>query len=455
MGPMRRTLQKLVREQHGSVLMLTGLAILILFAVAGAGVDFGRQQLVRMKLQNASDAAAVAAASLKNATVAEREAIALRYYNLNYPQSFLGVERPDPEIIIGDTISVEASTVLMANFISNVGVQRLEAEGRTVVSASADEEQAQDVILVMDNSGSMAYQTSAPSFAQTDVARARITTVPVCRNQQQPFYDLECPTKFTALGYSNSGLCFSQGATDFCRAFQNSAIPRGAAVASYGFVGNSRLNALRSVANTFVDTLLVQGNPENRMGIITWNEGVTDERRLTDDETLIRTDLADMGAFGATNPYAAMQKAVDLARDFETGHVKAIVLLTDGKPTYADATGMPIYKNMPGEPWAILQDIHGCDGRISSFCQSAVDLTNTVCSQLKNDGIIIYTIGFGLTVGPDLNASERQRAINFLSNCASINGEGNPRFFDAPDGATLEEAFKQITTQLGKLRIRE
>lgn len=463
MGPMRRTPQKLVREQHGSVLMLTGLAILILFAVAGAGVDFGRQQLVRMKLQNASDAAAVAAASLKNATVAEREAIALRYYNLNYPQSFLGVERPDPEIIIGDTISVEASTVLMANFISNVGVQRLEAEGRTVVNASSNSSQNYDVILVMDNSSSMARAATAPAYADGDVTLGRSFTLNQCVAGETGYYPVDCPfyrlqimADTTCINYASVNECSFNGARNFCDRISDGAseIQRIACSPSNSMEklglsirGQTRLNALRSVALTFVDTLLTQGEPGNRIGLIAWGTDILFQQPLSDDSAIVTQGIRRMAAYGATNPVAAMQSAVTMSSNFDASHVKAVVLLTDGIPTFADASNIRFQRegNM-----TVRRDNQNCDSM--HFCDPAVNLTRPLCTQLKDDGVIVYTIAFGQDVltGPDAG-----RAQSFLRNCASIDGAGNPRFFSAPDGAALADAFKQITTQLGKLRIRE
>lgn len=165
-------LHRFFRNERGNVLMLTGLGIIILFAAGGAAVDFGRQQLVRSKLQQATDAAAIAAASLPaGATVAERTAVANRYYELNYPSDYLGVARPTPSINIGADVTVSANSNVGANFISNVGVASLEAGGRTRVSTQAGAKTDYDVVVVVDESGSTGFSSGVPGKTRMDVEK--------------------------------------------------------------------------------------------------------------------------------------------------------------------------------------------------------------------------------------------------------------------------------------------
>lgn len=455
-----RSIRTLHHDTRGNVLMLTGLSILILFAVAGAGVDFGRQQLVRMKLQNASDAAAVAAASMPDSVSAEqRRAVALRYYNLNFPTTYLGVARPSPNIQIGDQIIVDASTSFDANFVSNVGVNRLESEGRTVVDRSAPQATIYDVLLVMDNSNSMAYNIAAPAYASTPSAErtnARNLINLTCRADQINLSQRLCPPYFLGMpaplgglnrfSYLTPLLCRNGWPTNFCDAMLNTENPlNGPGVLDdgygYSFTGNTRLNALRSVALGFVTRLIDEGEAGSRIGLVAWGSGLLFDQPLSSDATTIRRNINRMAAWGGTNPVAGMNQARTLANNFDPTHVKAVVLLSDGAPTQTGPLNSNGYDNTL------------CDG--SAYCPAAVNQTLPICTQLKNSGVQVYTIGFLDPADPSLTASQRTAGRNFLRNCASVDAEGNPRFYDAPTGAELDAAFTQILTSLGRIRIAQ
>ncbi|MFN7451526.1 MAG: vWA domain-containing protein [Alphaproteobacteria bacterium] len=149
------TLSHMLRERCGSVLILVGLGILVLVGLAGAGIDLGRQQIVSNKLQSACDAAAIAAGS---APAGQEIETARRYFNLNFPDGYLGVTRPTPTVTFGaNGASVRASAPVPTLFIRLLGVTTTTAVGRTgTESDSTTNTQKFDVILVMDNSGSMA-----------------------------------------------------------------------------------------------------------------------------------------------------------------------------------------------------------------------------------------------------------------------------------------------------------
>lgn len=457
-----RRLLALRDDQRGNVLMLTGLAILILFAVAGAGVDFGRQQLVRMKLQNASDAAAVAAASLPDSVSAEqRRQVALRYYNLNFPSSYLGIARPSPNIQIGSQIIVDASTSMNANFVSNVGVQTLEAQGRTVVERATDQNSIYDVLLVMDNSGSMGNITTAPNFAETPqlerqnarnlinifcTADAREYAIANCAPRQS-YYMANLTTQRT---YSNTAICRSTYPNEYCSyadngptrfvQIQGETYP----TIGYGLTGDTRLNALRRVALDFVTRVIDEGQSGSRVGLVGWAEELLVTQALSNNSTTNRNRINSLAAFGGTNPGIGLREAIRLGSDFNQTHIKAVVLLSDGKPTL----------NGPYNS-STRTDTSGCNGR--SFCEVAVNTALPLCTQLKNSGVQVYTVGF-------LNPNDQeftqypgdyQRAVAFMRSCASVDGEGNPRFYTAQNGAELDQAFTQILTSLGRIRISQ
>ena len=150
--------KKFFGAESGSILMLVGLSILFLFGIAGAGYDLGHQQLVRQKLQQACDASALAASNLPlTATNAQRQAVGLRYFALNYPASYLGVTRPTPTVTTTPDNSVSVSVAAIdipTNFVSNLGISTLPAKGYSKVSIATSGASDYDVVMVVDESGS-------------------------------------------------------------------------------------------------------------------------------------------------------------------------------------------------------------------------------------------------------------------------------------------------------------
>jgi hypothetical protein len=151
-------LRSFLRNEQGSVLIIAGLTMLTLVAVSGAAIDLGRQQLLRSKLQQASDAGAVAVATMpEGSTDAQMQQAGERYFMLNFPDGYMGVERPPVSVQTGPDIIVEADVDLPTRFITFVGVDEIRSTGRTRMSSITAKSggASYDIILSMDVSGSM------------------------------------------------------------------------------------------------------------------------------------------------------------------------------------------------------------------------------------------------------------------------------------------------------------
>lgn len=259
----------MLRERCGSVLILVGLGILVLVGLAGAGIDLGRQQIVSSKLQSACDAAAIAAGS---APAGQEIQTAQRYFNLNFPDSYLGVARPTPTITqTANGTTVAASAPVPTLFIRLLGVTTTTAVGRTgTESGSTTNTQKFDVILVMDNSKSMGLCDAGTVL--------------------EAIYDCPYnpPTKVT------------------------------------------RLKALQVAANVLASSLLEPNVTGSRVAGITWNTDVLDEIGFQNTNPPVQSFLDAMRAGGGTDSTAGMEAARDIAGGFNADAVKAVVLLTDG-----------------------------------------------------------------------------------------------------------------------------
>lgn len=269
--------QSFRRDEGGNVLILTGLSILFLVALAGAGVDFGRQQLVRQKLQQATDAAALAVAAMpETSTQQEKQDAALRYFNLNYPDNYLGIPRPAGFTQLqtdGDQIIVATQQTIDADFISNIGVPTLNAPARTVVSSSTTGNGGDyDIMMTFDNSGSMLWNANSYWGDQ---------------NQGRP----------------------------------------------------NRLDAVKEAATIIVSDLLGGGNSNHRIAASSWHSILSGNINFTSDASQVLAFTNNMVArFGQlTNSGEGMRWAANTSSQFRPDSVHVVILLTDGLNTIAGA----------------------------------------------------------------------------------------------------------------------
>ena len=87
----------------------------------------------------------------------------------------------------------------------------------------------------------------------------------------------------------------------------------------------------------------------------------------------------------------------------------------------------------PANPWMALST--GAQQITESYQQF-----DSLCANIKNEKITVYTVGFDLNV-PD--------ALAHLASCASA----PENFYDVKTGAQLKDAFKDIANKLGNLRV--
>jgi Flp pilus assembly protein TadG len=71
----------------------------------------------------------------------------------------------------------------------------------------------------------------------------------------------------------------------------------------------------------------------------------------------------------------------------------------------------------------------------------------SICSNMKADGIEVYTIGFDLD-DKSMSATERAEAKSVLKNCSSPDKPGRQHFFDASTGTELDGAFQKIIADI-------
>lgn len=394
---LRYRLARWIQDRSGNVLMLTGVGLFLLIGVTGVGVDLGRQQLVHLKLQQATDAVAIAIAGMpSDATPDEKQAAAQRYFTLNYPTTYLNLPRPAVQYDEdGGTINVRAQIDVESVFIGVIGVPTMHAEGLTRVAANTSSNSSDyDVVMVVDESGSTGALSPDGGGTRMDVEKAALTDmVNAIVSGDNP------NVRFGMVGYTGN-IALAKGLTSD----RNEAL--------------SYVNELTFLCQNY-DHYGMQAGQNMLLG--NWTNF---------DPPVTACNQTSWAAAHWVYNFAVEQNTSvpgpSTNRDDgeRLSNVKHLVFLTDGfimvEPPPCDTVPY-------GEGGCPNYDV---------FLES--------CDALKAEGVIVHTISF-VSQTPGDEAT--------LRSCASTDADGNPRYFYAPDGETLRSILRNISTQIKKIRI--
>ena len=122
-----------LKEKSGGVVILLGLAIIPLVGAVGLAVDSARGYLVKSRLSQAVDAAALAAGRVIDSDSIQGDIE--KYFNANFPQGYAGAGSTTPNFVVSDDkeyVTVSASLTMPTTFMRVLGVPDFQ------ISASAE-----------------------------------------------------------------------------------------------------------------------------------------------------------------------------------------------------------------------------------------------------------------------------------------------------------------------------
>lgn len=146
--------RQFLREATGSTLLIVALSSMAIVGGVGVAVDIGRGQMVQAKLQNAVDAAALAAGATLN--TADLDAVADRYVSLNFSQNNLGATLNDVDATLSadnKTVTVTASATVPTTLTQIFDRVSMQITASSEVTRS---NKGLELALVLDTTGSMA-----------------------------------------------------------------------------------------------------------------------------------------------------------------------------------------------------------------------------------------------------------------------------------------------------------
>ncbi len=149
-------LPKFRRNESGALAPVLAVAAIPIVMAAGFAVDYGNAVSVQARLQAAVDAAALAAGREANKSDSELEQIAKEYFESNYGNP-ANSGTPSMQLTVNGGSLTVRGTVTVGNYLTKVA-----GYDTTTIAASSEvtkEATKLEVVLVFDNTGSMASQS--------------------------------------------------------------------------------------------------------------------------------------------------------------------------------------------------------------------------------------------------------------------------------------------------------
>ena len=435
------------RCDGGGVIMLIGLSIIPMALVLGLAVDSGLAYNARSKLQGAIDSAALAGAKRLSADKAEMKSEARMFFDANYPYDFLGGRVTDFDADFNDDdreFSVDATIEVPTAFMRIAGIPTV-----TVTASAAVKQQLTSIELamVLDVTGSMGEPDPGGGTKLEALKQASDTLLDVLFGDE----DLAEGVAISVVPYSGA-VNVGDDRTGWLTGYDPD---------DFGADGWKGCIEARSGSNDRDDT----PPSDQNLTALLWppvnsyfNPSNDPNAYCPDPEVLPLTEsksevadhidtLAPLGATLNTAGFVWGWRSIsprwrsawnlgDRPLDYdEPGASKAIVFMTDGKTTfypgrsYYGAYGFTNERRLgTSSPGRAVQE---ADKRLLESCALA-----------RAEGIQVFTVMYALN-----DASVEQ----LYRNCASSEGH----FFDAPNGGTLEAAFRNIAGQLSSLRLSQ
>ena len=516
-------------DASGSVFIIVGAAMFMLLGAVGVAVDIGRGQMAQTKLQNAVDAAGLAAGASANSQDIAAEVD--KYLHVNFDEGNLGATITEVTPVLsadGRLLTVTVTASLPTTIMHVFGHETMELAAETEVTRTS---KGMELAMVLDITGSMcpsgdcsklnALKTAsddlldilfgegkptaenlwvgivpfsmavntgpqhtgwldAVDYAARDwgttewrgCTEARwtrgrdLTDAPPSVEKFLAYYwqddsnndwitttnqAEETVTTSSLCGPTSAGSCRCRGSGSGIYACGT--VTAGNVRTRISCSGNSPNRRCSSEVTTTTYRPVNSYRISSTRGPNTYcpANAVT---RLTNQRATLDTAISELSAGGGTHiPTGAVwgwrmlsplwrglwggsMDANSLPLDYDSDlMIKAMILMTDGENTmYGNADGAYGYtaQNHTGMASAPYTDGKAADRLDEKLA--------AICSAMKDKGIVVYTVVF------DLNSSS---VGTMMRQCASA----PDYYFNAPDAATLKQAFRTIGDSLANLRI--
>lgn len=423
-----RTVHAFNECRRGAVAVIFALSMIPLMVTAGLAVDLSRAYLIKTRLSHSLDAAGLAVGSMRTGTTntAYLEDQFTNFVAANYPSAKEGTVHDLTFADNGGIITVTGRASVNTVFLSIIGINTI------TVAASAEivvETNGLELVMVLDNTGSMNSNNKmndmkTAAMEMIDIVFGNETAPPLLKVGLVPFDNT------VNIGTANAAYVTDPSAFDW-----NGGSWQGCVMA-------------RANPDDVSDTDIATGGKWEPF----WNAESSNRNKycprpitpLTNNRALLESEINAMSPLGSTHinlgaawgwrvlsPQAPFTQATAYT---DPDWNKAAIILTDGDNTMIDS----FYS-----AYGVLSD--GNLGTTNSTTAKN-ELNNRlldVCTGMKNEGIIVYTIAFGTSIATS--------TATLLEDCAS----SPDNYYESPDATTLSLAFRAIGAELKSLHLSQ
>jgi Flp pilus assembly protein TadG len=480
----------------GNVAMIYALSMIPILAATGSAIDLSRGMVVKMRLGEALDSAALAVGGTLGLTQSQMTTKAQQFLTANYPGNALGQISNLSVSSSGQVVTVSATATVQTAFMGLFGVNYL------TVSESAEvtrDSKGLEVALVLDNTGSMAQSgklSALKSAANTliDTVWAGQTTPAYAKGAIVPFsftvrvdtttfvnnhwVDTTGLSSMAKVNFSNSKYAFAIWATMSNQSWGGclEARPNGYEELdtapttgtpdtlwvpffqpdepdSSSFSGYNHNYLSDGSTSTSADTRLKRYQKyagQNNSGPNT-GCNMLQIQPLTNNSTTLKTAINAMIATGNTDVNLGVGwgwRTLSPTPPYTEGSPygdpywnKAMVVLTDGTNT-EPTTSTFHQSDYTAFNYLVRNNLLG-SGATHNTANAEAELdrrTALVCENAKAAGIRVYTI---------LLMENSSRAVNLMRACAT----SPDLYFNSPSASELQGVFNAIATDLSNLRV--
>jgi len=462
-------------NRAGVIAVTFGFLIPIIISSVGVSVDMSQAYLVKARLGNALDAAALAGASSGSDDETKIQEIVDAFMDANYPENRIGDVISVDADLNGDELTVTATARLNTSFMKIFGYTKIDVDAVTIVQR---EVRGLEVVMVLDNTGSMntndniaTLRTATQNFIQilfesvSDPEYVRVGLVPYASSVNVGPYGLgfdtddnlyadafvEPPVADVYADYYNGMNPYTENnygidesdleydrsekgqwhgcvlAEDYSLDVEDHEGPW--EMYRHDYNGNDYYKN-----NDYYDGSLGDGyNAAYGPNIYCPQQPIVP---LTSDEDFLDTAALNMSASGATLGNLGMVwgwRVVSPEAPFTEGSEyddaewdKVALIMTDGINTMSN-----------------VYSAYGLSNEHNTDAGDLDDRLAEVCEAMKAENILIYAVTFDDGVDADTK--------DLFRNCATTPGN----YKDAPDQDELINVFEQIARELSNLFIRQ
>lgn len=503
-------LKQFCDDQRGVAMFIVALGMTVTITATGSAIDYGRAHMVQTKLSQALDAAGLAAAQVINSENVETET--RKYFRSNFPNQYLGSIVDGPYTTVNENrtiIDLNVSAQVPTVFLNLVGINSITVSAESQISR---ENKGMELILVLDTTGSMTTNNKigAMKEAAEDLVHilyggefSGLDTIDGLWVGLVPYV--------TAVNIGTSNLAWTTGysAARYTAGYPSNKVKWKGCVEGRSQTTESGANVIIKPDPANVSTLFpiffwADHNTDNDWISSTGKVTIKDGNAYVDGNNAIgpnvgcgdevvpmqssrNTVVQKIRALSPWNRTGTMSSSgiawawrmldptwrgmwnhvdASLPLDYRTPLMnKVVILLTDGENQFYRNSNPPSGINTANwsdyTPWGRIGD-----GRLKTPTNATITrnepegrqainkMTLDTCNAMKAQGIIIYTITFGLGSSSNVTncnygTGSTNEAKKLFCQCAT-----EPAYyFDSPDNATLNKVFKQIGDSLGNLRI--